>query len=262
MAEFCTLMGNIQSMNIEVKVPEFKDENSQNPLEFLNNVERFCAIKYIREDKKINILNILLQSKARIWYELQIPFQNYENFRIAFLNEFFTIPIQVKLKNKWSLKKFNFENNKNLQTYYYEQAKQATYLRPKLSEFEKNFIIIQQFPQFVRKALASINCEETNVIIQTLANLDTLQIERENNLARKQSFHNINFNNTDIKQMSVNNSTRGDYRNSEGNYSNTPILPDVRFPPPMYNSRQNVQNNIVPSNLSNNMNHLNSNMTH
>ena len=118
-AEICAIMGNVTSMQIDIKMPEFHDENMSNPLEFLDNFERFCITKNIKNNDRLKILNIALHSKARHWYELQNPFANFEQFKISFQNEFYGPTIQINYRDKWSSRKFNNKEDKNLQTFYY-----------------------------------------------------------------------------------------------------------------------------------------------
>ena len=40
-ADFCDILGNLQHCNIDVKTPEFKDENASNPLEFIDEARDF-----------------------------------------------------------------------------------------------------------------------------------------------------------------------------------------------------------------------------
>lgn len=145
-------MGNGTSMQIEVKMPEFSDENSSNPLEFIENFERFCLMKYIGNNNKLRVLNAALHGKARHWYELQQNILDFVHIKTTFQNEFNNTTIQINFKDKWLSKRFNSKEDKSLQTYYYKQLKQANYLRPKLTQYEKNFSIIEQFLISARKS--------------------------------------------------------------------------------------------------------------
>ncbi|KAL7307659.1 hypothetical protein TKK_0000343 [Trichogramma kaykai] len=177
-SDFTSMISNAQSMQLDIKIQEFEDENSMNPLEFLDDVDRFYRIKNIKDDKKLNVMSVLLQGKARIWFELYSPFQSFDQFRKAFINEFYSVSIQVKVKNKWVSKRYD-ERLKNLQTFFYRQLKEANYLRPKMSDFEKNFTIVQQFSADVRKTLTTINFNDTNAIVLTLSNLDAIDSKND-----------------------------------------------------------------------------------
>ena len=214
---------------------------------------------------------MFLQGKARVWFELQDPFKSYEQFRLKFEREFYSIPIQVKTKSAWANTKFNSESG-NLQTFFYSQMKKANYLRPKLDIYERNFTIIQQLPNAVKKNLAAIDYNNTEAMGQVLANLDAIHKERTKIFAtsestnfqvqkvemqngyqsnynrRRGNFHRSNrgFNNTGNQ----NHSTHYNNNNVSSNYGQSTItLPDTRVPPPIYND-----NNRFVSRDQNNLN--------
>lgn len=226
-ADMCAILGNVHTMELEVKPPSFADENLKNPLEFLSDVERFCTIKNIKEQNKLSILNVMLEGKARTWYELQNSFSNYAEFSQAFLNSFYTIPIQVKIKSQWSTKKFIDQEN-NLQTFLYRQLKEANFLRRKMTAYETNYTIVQQLPQSIRRALVAINFEDSDVIGQTLANLDSIYAEKPRNFERKPFEPRNNVNTPDsaqVNQVNVKDTESNTYNNrgpgrSRGNRRN------------------------------------------
>ena len=221
--EINTLVNSIHTMNLEVKLPEFHDENSMNPIKFLKEIDRYCTIKNIETNRKMTVLPLLLHGKARIWFELQANYLNYDSFKDGFLKEFYNIPIQIKLKNAWANKRFT-ENDKTLQNYYYKQIKEASYLRPEISEFEKNFTIIQQLPQSARKMLATVNYDNSNMIGQILANLDMIYAEKTKHFERRYSEHKHNISqqghneNARVRQVNVQYNTREGHRSRHENF--------------------------------------------
>lgn len=58
------------------------------------------------------------------------------------------------------------------------QIKESKYFIPKLSDYEINYKIIQQYPTWVKETLATINYADSNLISQTLANLDIVFEEK------------------------------------------------------------------------------------
>ena len=112
------IIGNVQTMHLDIKVPEFRDEKTTNPLQFLEDAERFFKIKNIINDQnKLNVINVLLHGKARAWLELNNGFQSFALFRENFEREFYSIPTQVKIKSLWANRKFNNQEG-NLQTFF------------------------------------------------------------------------------------------------------------------------------------------------
>ena len=147
-----------------------------------------------------------------------------------------------------------------------------------MSQFEKIFIIIQQLPVSVKRASATVNLNNTQIIGQTLANLDEMYLEKSRIMDRK---YNNNQNSTEgesaqIQQINIHNNHRGYNRRGIGRFANnrynngnrnnitrdvntithgyqtntqqngnlTVGLPDTRFPLPSYfNSRTSLTNN-------------------
>ena len=215
----CVILGNMYTGQLDIKIPQFKDENSGNPLEFLDDVTRFCQIKKINDECKFKILSVMLQRKARIWFELQSSFHTFDEFKKSFIDEFYTVAIQVKIKNKWLNTKFNSNDDKSLQTFYYKQMKKSKYLLPVMTDFEKNYSIVQQFPSGVRKSLASINYNDNNVIVLALANLDEIHDEKRRNFERRSNFQNQNNAEAiNVAQIHAQNGYQGHNRRGRGRF--------------------------------------------
>lgn len=289
--EICDYISNINHTQLDVKYPKFSDENSRNPLEFLCDLEKYFSIKNVPDHRKISIVELALENKAQYWISLQNKFTRYEQFREQFINEFYSIPIQVKVKNTWASRKYR-EIDGNLQTYYYKQLKEANYIMPKLSTFERNYTIVQQFPHWIKESLAAVNYEDVNAVTQTLAQLDAINLEKRRERERRQ--YNPQTSNTYTQQARVrhiytrpnhNNRQRGashynprhqDTYNNRYRYNNerldfpnrnprnthiqnnstVQILPDTRHPPPGYRNASNAYNAQTQNNMGAN-NHLN-----
>lgn len=131
-------------------------------------------------------------------------FNDYNEFKVAFQEELYSIPIQIKTKSKWVNTKFH-EQHQNLQTFYYAQLKAANYLRPEISNYEKNYTIIQ-LPQSVKRTLAAMNLNDVNAIILALANLDAMYVETTRFSESKQFYsRSESRNDIQVQQMNVNN---------------------------------------------------------
>ena len=191
------IINNTNSYQIDMTIPKFSDENDTNPKAFLNDLEKFFRVKNISNERKLSITEHALSGKAKFWFELNHNYTNYEHFKNLFLAEFFSVPIQVKIKNMWKDRKYKMQDG-TLQKYYYSQMHEAKNFEPKLSDFEINYDIIQQFPNWVQKSLASVDFGNSNAIAQTLANLDRVQNE-SNKFNNHQSSGN-NRNNTQFNR--------------------------------------------------------------
>ena len=104
--EMCAILGNMHTGQLDIKIPEFKDENSGNPLEFLDDVTRFCQIKNINDERKVIILSVMLQGNARIWFELQSSFHKFDEFKRSFSRhwrvDFWYLKIKASVPNSIS----------------------------------------------------------------------------------------------------------------------------------------------------------------
>lgn len=280
-AEICAIMNNITSTQIEIKLPVFHDENTSNPLEFLENFERFCLTKNIADNNKLRMLNVALHGRARNWLDLQPSFDSFEQFSNEFQKEFYSTMSQIDFRDKWINKKFISKDDKSLKTYYYRQLKQATYLKPVPSEYEKNLTIIRQFPMSVRKSLALIDCNNSADLVKAIVSLDNLYNEKVRNFDQNYlDVNNTNENNVHINEFKVQNKHfgsgyrgRGNFRNYRGRgrwnnaynphhtntenheqssntYNQSFPLPDTRFPPP-------TNTNSATSNIQNSQFNLN-----
>lgn len=176
--ELTTIMSNVQNFHIDIKLPKFRDEMEMNPVGFLEEMKRFFKAKNIRNERKNLMMEHALEGKAALWRELQDNIIDYEDFKRRFLDEFHLVPIRVQFKNAWTECRYN-AHKESLQTYYYRQVKDARYFIPKLTQYEVNYTIIQQYPVWVKEAVATVNFNDDSLIGQTLASLDGIRRQRE-----------------------------------------------------------------------------------
>lgn len=147
-------------------------------MEFVEGLEKFFKIKNVKDDRKMLIVEHALEGKASLWLDLRQNIQNYNEFKEQFLDEFYSVPTRVQFKNSWMGCRYDSDKD-SLQTYYYRQLKESRYFIPRLSDYEINYQIIQQYPNWVKETLATINYNNESLIGQTLANLDGIRRQRE-----------------------------------------------------------------------------------
>lgn len=148
----------------------------------------------------------------------------------------------------------------------------------KLSEYEINYKIIQQYPMWVKESLATIDYTDGRLIVQTLAKLDGIREEREHEYKNNQH----RYGNPRIRHINTYRSApreghreyyrgrtrRGNFHNDyrrENNYrsnydqneSRVCSLPDTRYPPPSYTPAGNRYENNTPNNDEARDGHLN-----
>ena len=212
--EICNVVSAMTGNQFDVKMPTFSNEIERNPQEFIEELEKFFRIKNIKENKKISGVESALMGKAQYWFHLQDNFASYNEFKNAFITEFYSIPTQVKVKSAWASRRYQSQDG-NFQTYYYQQLKESNYILPKLSEFEKNYTVAQQFPSWVRQSLASCDFQNSNSIAQTLAYIDVIRDEkyRERKQFHDQTPRKVQVRQVQIQDSQVNNNRYNRNRN-------------------------------------------------
>lgn len=142
-------------------------------------MERFFTLKQSSVSNRLNILDGVFEGRAKVWYEAQ-TFSNYEDLKKKFLNEFFLIPIRVKVKSAWLAKKFN-PSTDQLASYFLNQIKEAQYFSPIMEKYELHYTIIQQLPYRIRELMATIDYNDFNKILNALSQLDLTFSDKQSN---------------------------------------------------------------------------------
>ena len=183
------MIEGLQAIHIDSKPPKF-DNESQNPCEFLEAIEKYFITKRVQNKNKLNVLENALEERAKIWFAIQKnDLVDYESFKTRFLEEFYSIPIKVKIESNWLAKRFD-PTRGNLQSYFLQQIKEAQYFLPKMESYEVNFIIVQQMPIRVREALVTVDYSSMDKVLQALAQLDATFIDKNN--IQKKSYNKSN----------------------------------------------------------------------
>lgn len=138
-------LSNIQNLHIEIILPKFQNETLKNPVEFLDELEKYFRVRNIKEEKKIFVTEHALEEKASLWFHLKEQFRNFEDFKVQFLEEFYSIPIRVRFKKSWMESHCDLQRE-TLLNYFYRQLQKSRYFIPRISDFEVNYNIIYQYP--------------------------------------------------------------------------------------------------------------------
>lgn len=187
------LLNSLQQTHIDAKAPEFTDEEVMNPVEYLENLESYFNLKDISERCKLPIIESKLQGKSKVWWDANKGLcTSYAEFKTLFLQKFYSIPIQIKIKNKWSSKRYKSQDG-SLQTYFFKQLRDAKYFVPKLDQYEINYTIVQTLPWRVRDALATVNLADTKAVESAISYLDSCHEDREK---ERRSYQNNQHNNS------------------------------------------------------------------
>ena len=226
----------------------------------------------------MSTIEVALDGKARLWFNLNNNFQTYDQFRLAFIRDFYSVPVQGQCKARWSNIRYK-EQDGNFVTFCYKQIKFASYIIPKLSEYERNYVIVQQFPYWVKEALASVDLQNSNNITSTLTKLDLIQAEKKAYRQQHQQMTSQPLTQAPqtvrVRHMSVGRGRGRGYNNHQyylpfepklrfGNISQTfpntqpsyadaqqIIMPDVRVPPPTHTPILSNNNTIAYDSMTN-----------
>ena len=171
-----TLVDGLRAINVDAKVPKFNE--TDNPIEFLERMQKYFTLKNITRANCLNVFDCALEGRARAWFDAQRNgFVDYDDFKTKFLNEFYSIPIRVKIKSRWLANRFD-HNRDNLQSYFLDQIKDARHFLPQMEPYEMYYTIIQQMPIRVREALATVDFSDFDRISQALAQLDLTFVDK------------------------------------------------------------------------------------
>ena len=224
-ADVGNIISSINNAQISITFPKFDNEHSKNPVEFLNEFDKYCLIKQINNENKKILISQCFTGKARTWANSRGDFQTFDAFRAAFLDEFYSIPVRANRKKRWLSKVYDPEKS-SYQSFFYSQLRESEYFIPRLTPYEVNYIIVTQLPNYVMSSLALVNFENSNAVAQAITILDASKnqkhIPRNNYKSNYQNNTNHNNNSnfhtnrrqTDNHDISYNNRNNYQRQNS------------------------------------------------
>lgn len=219
------LIRGMQSIKIDIPLPKFGNDVNLHPREFLESFEKYLRIKRVGDDCKMLIVESALEGRAKVWYNAKrAQCQDYEAFKTAFLSEFFSIPVQVRMKSQWASRRHTGQSGP-LQTFFLKQITEAQYFNPALDPYELNYTVVQQLPVRVRESLVTADYTDTNAIAHSLSQLDMVNEERDR-FHRPPSNQNNNY--TPNHASKPNSSNH--YTNLGNSSSHTPRRPNNNHP--------------------------------
>ena len=76
------ILNHFQSQKVNISLPTF-DGLSCNPVEFIQNLEKYNLRKNIPEEVKLVIVEDALKGKAKLWHDARdVPFRNFRDFQM------------------------------------------------------------------------------------------------------------------------------------------------------------------------------------
>ncbi|XP_015601599.1 uncharacterized protein LOC107270787 [Cephus cinctus] len=267
------LVEHLRGSKIDLPISKFSDIHEKNPQQFLKELERYCQVKDVTSENQFTVIEMCLKGRALNWFLIKKDeFRNYRDFEIKFEEEFYSVPVRIRLKSRWQERRYKLSDG-NMLTYFYEQVKAAQYLSPRIGNYEIHYTIIQQLPVRVREILVTVDYADATIIVQALEQLaKSRKWEAERNKAGPSKIQNEVPNKRNIGQINLiearqnvapysrrrrgnaNWNNQSENRGGQGSQSQgaqNSSLPDTRFPPPpITNFGSQNQNNIQKNNLN------------
>jgi len=151
-------MRNESSHNTEITRPTFfGNTRDMHPKDFLHRLEEYFAIKQTYIGEKIIIVGDCLKSTAYSWFStIRFQLGNYEDFRKAFIDEYWSREIQIQVWNQ-CLNVNSIAPNTNYREHFATWTTKLRHLEvPKLSEPEIVKHIAKHYPGYLRAILVSL----------------------------------------------------------------------------------------------------------
>lgn len=184
------LIVSFRDINIEVKPPKFNE--SHNPSIFLEKFDKFFKVKKISAETRIDVLDGIFDNEAKTWF-VSNSFRDYDEFKRKLIEEYYSIPVRVRMKGEWLSRKF-YPSNDNLNEYFIDQIKKAQYFSPAIEDYELHFTIIQQLPLRVREILSTADFGDIKKISNALSQLDLTFRDKQSNSSKFSSTQSDQFN--------------------------------------------------------------------
>lgn len=181
---------------IEIKLPIFRDENRDSPIEFMRSFDQYCAIKEVPSEFIPILLESALQDRAGMWFQVvKNELYDFDQFRTAFVNEFFSVEVKTRAKDAWRNRKYTNTEGPML-SFCYKQISEIGHIDPSLSEYERNYIILKQLPTEVQIGSSGIDLNDTKKLTYAIGRIDDAR-RRGNEGESNERFKNNNFRNND-----------------------------------------------------------------
>ncbi len=125
------LLVDVQKLNIEIRLPKFSDEDARHPIEYIRDLENYFKVRNMTDSAKLLVIENSLENKAKYWFENnKLEIATFDVFKEKFKKAFFSIPMQMKIKEKWQAR--IYESGKSLEIFFSEQLRIARYFEPRM----------------------------------------------------------------------------------------------------------------------------------
>jgi hypothetical protein len=163
--------------NTEVNLPQFDESKETNPMFHLKQLEQYFDLKKIPQSHRLVVAcKSVVGGLPRQWLEaISDKFQNYEDFRQAFVNTWWSPSQQSLEKCKLYQDKYDPSTGISFSAHFIKYAKTAAYLEPKPTESEVIEAIRYHFPTRIQRILLSTKLNTIGEAVEFLKRLDILE---------------------------------------------------------------------------------------
>lgn len=236
------------SPTIDIALPKFYgDSKDFHPKDFLIELTNYLKIKRISVEDVTIILNECMKSSAASWFTtIKYKITNFEQFKIYFLEEFWSKDIQLRIWGQF-IAINRAQNIKNYRDHFWFWVGKIRHIETlNLSEEEVIDYVAQHYPGYIQailinmkkktydnamKILSSEDVRRIKTYVPLTSHMETNQIKNQetgnmqanwrtknNNITNRQSDKPYNTNK--INQINANNQEEGDSEYIDNNKKN------------------------------------------
>jgi len=213
---------NDTTRSIEVTRPVFFGNNRDvHPIDFLNRLEEYFAIKQTYAGEKIIIVGDCLRNTALNWFTtVRFQMENYNDFKKAFMDEYWSREIQIQI---WSqcLSIKQIPANENFREHFATWATRLRHLEvPRLSEQEIVKNIAKHYPGYLRAILVSLQERTILAAMKVLGEEGSNNRPPENILSPNVNQSNQGEGYRPTNDTNHHDNNRNQHQNNRGRYNN------------------------------------------
>ncbi|KAK2575275.1 hypothetical protein KPH14_007660 [Odynerus spinipes] len=117
------LVNHLKNLHVNINIPKFIEEN--NPVEYIEDTERYFKLKNVSSEQQLVVIENIIEGRVKVWYNaIRDRIATFAEFRQAFLEEFYSIPIKVRFKNQWATRRYR-PSDGSMHSYFYKQLKET-----------------------------------------------------------------------------------------------------------------------------------------
>jgi hypothetical protein len=148
----------------DVTLPKFSNSSEENPIRFLSELDSYFALKRVPDSLRLQIaFRAITDSYVRQWAEsVRADLKDYNQFKEALVNLLWNQSVQAQVRNSIYLDKISKQSGETFSSHFLKYSGKATYLTPKLSEFDLVSAIASHYPNHIGRALISSNANTWN----------------------------------------------------------------------------------------------------